>query len=136
MTSNRPYLIRAIYQWLVDNQMSPHVIVNALRDDTEVPQDYVTDGQIVLNLRPSAITGLSMENDAIRFLTRFNGISTEISFSPDAVMGIYAAENGQGMLFPEETQDSGDEPPPQDGPGGGKPTARGSKGRANLRVVK
>ncbi|MCB1668819.1 MAG: ClpXP protease specificity-enhancing factor [Pseudomonadales bacterium] len=102
MTSNRPYLIRAFYEWIVDNDCTPYVVVDAYHSGVSVPQDYVSDGQIVLNLAPRATTGLEMTNQGISFSTRFGGVPTSIYLPVSAVMGIYARENGQGMVFQEE----------------------------------
>lgn len=126
MTSSRPYVLRALYEWIVANQLTPHVLVNAMWPEVEVPQDYVKDGQIVLNLAPSAVQGLSLGNDFIVFNARFRGIPTDISVPVSAVMGIYARENGQGMMF--ETEEGS----PPDGP---TTTAR-PKGPPALKVVK
>lgn len=102
MTSNRPYLIRAIYDWIVDNELTPYLLVNALFPGVEVPQDHVDNGRIVLNMSPKACRGLHIENDRIVFTARFSGIATQIFVSPAAVLAIYAKENGRGMDFGEE----------------------------------
>lgn len=109
MTSSRPYLIRALYEWIVDNSLTPHLVVFAKGDGVEVPQQYVNkDGQIVLNVAPSAVMGLSLGNDAVTFNARFGGIPTDIYVPCTAVLGIYARENGQGMMFEPEPE----APPP------------------------
>jgi len=116
MTSNRPYIIRALYEWIVDNNLTPHLLVNAARDDVVVPTDYIEEGRIVLNINPGAVQELDMGNDWILFSARFSGKSMRLSFPPAAVLGIYAKENGKGMLFPEEPGDqgpSGDDPEPK-----------------------
>lgn len=128
MTSNRPYLIRAIYEWLVDNDLTPYLLVDAERDDVVVPTDYVEDGRIVLNMSPSAVRDLQLGNDWIMCHARFGGRAMSLSFPPSAVLGVYAKENGKGMLFPEEEE--GDETPPEP-----EPEDSGSK-RSHLRVVK
>jgi stringent starvation protein B len=102
MTTNRPYLIRAIYDWIVDNDLTPYLLVNADRPDVEVPQEYVSAGRIVLNISPKACRGLHIENDKILFTARFSGLATQIVLSPEAVFSIYAKENGRGMEFGEE----------------------------------
>lgn len=114
MTSNRPYLIRALYEWIVDNGMTPHLLVDADHPSAQVPSEYVEDGRIVLNISPSAVQSLVMENDSIGFSARFGGVPRQVSVMPDAVLGIYARENGKGMLFPEAEQpsDPDDTPPP------------------------
>jgi stringent starvation protein B len=118
MTPNRPYLIRAIYDWIVDNGLTPHLLVNAEHPAADVPPDYVKDGQIVLNASLSAVQDLNLGNELVSFSARFSGIPTDISFPPEAVLGVYARENGQGMLFPEEEPtdtppEDEPEPPPQ-----------------------
>lgn len=111
MTSSRPYLIRALYDWIVDNQLTPHLLVNAEADGVEVPPQHVEDGKVVLNLAPRAVHGLELGNELIRFSTRFSGTPTEVSLPPAAVLAIYARENGQGMLFPESEPGAPPEPP-------------------------
>ena len=108
MTSNRPYLIRALYDWIVDNELTPYLLVNAEFPGVEVPQEHVNGGRIVLNISPKACRGLHMENDRIVFTARFSGLATQIFLSPEAVLAIYAKENGRGMEFGEEY----DVPPP------------------------
>jgi len=127
MSSNRPYLIRALYEWLVDNRQTPYFLVDAEREDTVVPRDFVEDGRIVLNLSPNAVRDLDLGNELIHFSARFSGQAMEVMVPPDAVLGVYSRENGQGMLFPEteSPEDDGDEPePPQPPRGGGRPTLK------------
>ena len=111
MTSNRPYLIRAIYDWLVDNDLTPYLLVNAEFPGVEVPQEHVNGGRIVLNISPKSCRGLHLENDRILFTARFSGLATQIFLNPDAVLAIYAKENGRGMEFGEE-YDGPSSPPP------------------------
>ena len=113
MNSSRPYMIRALYEWIVDNNCTPHVLVNAMAEGVEVPQQYVKDGQIVLNIAPSAIVDLTMENDSLAFNGRFGGVPSDIYIPIPAVMGIYARENGQGMMFEPEDNPPGS-PSPSD----------------------
>ncbi|KTD13011.1 stringent starvation protein B [Legionella jamestowniensis DSM 19215] len=108
MTSNKPYLLRAIYDWIVDNDLTPYILVNSNFPGVQVPQEYVNNGRIVLNISPKACRGLHLENDRIIFTARFSGQSMQIFIVPAAVLAIYAKENGQGMEFPEEAH----EPPP------------------------
>ena len=96
MNSSRPYIIRAIYEWIVDNGCTPHLLVDVDHDGIDVPQSYVTDGQIVLNISPNAVVGLEMGNDLILFNGRFGGVATDIVVPIGAILGIYARENGQG----------------------------------------
>lgn len=129
MTSNRPYLIRAFYDWIVDNGCTPNLVVDALVRGVEVPQSYVADGQIVLNIAPRAVTRFAMDNDGISFNARFGGLPTEIKIPSGAVIGIYARENGQGMAF---KADENPEPPPTVG----SPPSAGGDTKRRLRVVK
>ena len=99
MTSTRPYLVRALYEWIIDNQCTPYLLVNALDPGTRVPQEYVKDGQIILNLAPGAIRGLVMDNERIEFSARFGGVARSLHVPLTAVMAIYARENGKGMFF-------------------------------------
>ncbi len=142
MTSSRPYLLRALYEWILENQCTPYIVVNAYATDVMVPQEYVKDGQIILNISPAAVHALEMTNDAVTFNGRFSGIPTPVYVPVTAVMGIYARENGQGMVF--ETESPPPEPPPstpkpvKNEHNADKPPAPGNKtrSRASLRVVK
>ena len=127
MKSSRPYLIRALYDWIVDNGCTPHVLIDAHAAGVEVPQQYVKDGQIVLNVSPGAVANLLISNEDISFRGRFGGIATDIRAPVGAVMGIYARENGRGMVFEAEPTPS---PPRDDGGSATPPPRRG------LRVVK
>jgi stringent starvation protein B len=102
MTSNKPYLIRAMFDWIVDNDLTPYLLVNAELPNVEVPQEHVNGGRIVLNISPKASRGLHLENDKILFTARFSGLATQIVLDPAAVLAIYAKENGRGMEFGEE----------------------------------
>lgn len=102
MISNRPYLIRAVYQWIVDNEWTPHVQVDANYPGVEVPLEFVDDGFIVLNVSPTAAQAVDLSNDWISFRARFQGVERKIGFPPQAVHAIFARENGQGMPFPPE----------------------------------
>lgn len=105
-TPTRPYLARAIYEWICDNQLTPYLLVDATQPYTEVPQQFVKDGQIVLNLAPHAVHQLQMSNESISFSARFGGVSKDIYIPISAVLGIYARENGQGLFFePSEYAD-------------------------------
>lgn len=98
-TPTRPYLARAIYEWICDNQLTPYLLVDATQPHTDVPLQFVKDGQIVLNLAPHAVHQLHMSNDAITFSARFGGVAKEIYVPIRAVLGVYARENGQGLFF-------------------------------------
>ena len=110
MRSNQPYLLRAFYDWIVDNQCTPYIIVDAFHEGTAVPQEFVKDGQIVLNIAPRAVTNFDMSGDAIIFSTRFGGVPVDLFMPFSAVLGIYAQENGKGMMF--DYEDNIDPNPP------------------------
>src|SRR5690606_2508997 len=120
MTSHRPYLVRALYEWILDNNCTPYILVNALEQGVEVPQNHVKDGQIVLNISPVAVQGLLVANEGLEFNGRFGGIPTRVYVPTTAIMGIYAKENGQGMIF-----EFGGETPPVPPPPGAAEGARG-----------
>lgn len=102
MTSNRPYLLRAMYEWIADNGMSAHLLVDAQVPGVRVPASAIRDGKVVLNVAPRAITQLQMGNDSIHFLARFGGVSQSIELPVAAIQAIYAQETGQGMMMPAE----------------------------------
>ncbi len=106
LTPSQPYLIRAIYEWIVDNELTPYLLVDASNDDVQVPVQYVENGKIVLNIAPRAVSNLELNNEHVNFDARFSGKPMQVIFPIDAVLAIYAKENGQGMVFNE-----GDEPP-------------------------
>jgi stringent starvation protein B len=136
MTSSRPYLMRALYQWIVDNGCTPYVVVNANRDDVQVPSAYVKDGQIVLNVSPGAVVGFHLDNAAMEFSARFGGVSMQIHVPMGAVLGIYARENGQGMLFEPEDNPS-PEPSPTETGGSVADIGKTKKpGKPGLKIVK
>lgn len=113
MTSLKPYLIRSIYEWIVDNQLTPHLLVDAENSDAILPQDYIEEGKIVLNIRPEAIQGLTLGNEEIQFNTRFSGNPMHIVTPTTAVLAIYAKENGKGMVFDPEEYNDAPPPPPE-----------------------
>ena len=117
MTSLKPYLIRAIYQWIVDNDMSPHLLVDADNTDAVIPREFIEDGKIVLNIRPEAIQGLLLGNEDVQFNARFSGKPMHICAPLYTVLAIYAKENGKGMIFDKDEDES---PPEQKPPS--KPT--------------
>lgn len=133
MTSSRPYLIRAIYEWLVDNQLTPYMMVDAMDKTVVVPEKYIEDGKIILNVAPMAVREMSMSNAEVHFEARFSGITHQISFPTQAVLAVYAFENGRGMVFSDEDDEGGDGKTPEPPRGAKAPKA---KGRPNLKVVK
>jgi len=102
MTSNRPYVLRALHEWILDNGMTPYILVNAELDNVIVPSEYVNDGKVVLNIAPRAVKDLYMGNDFVSFSARFGGAPFEVHVPQSAILAIYAKENGKGMIFPEE----------------------------------
>ena len=132
MNSSRPYILRALYDWIVDNDCTPHILVDATQPAVEVPAEYVKDGQIVLNVSPTAVIDLHLSNHLVTFNGRFGGRPTDVAFPVAAVLGIYARENGQGMVFePDEPPEPPE--PPADGPGSEESAAQK---RPSLKVVK
>lgn len=124
MTPLKPYLIRAIYDWILENHLTPHLLVDAENPHAVLPMQFVQDGRIILNIRPQAVEALDLGNTAIEFNTRFSGKSTYVKAPISAVLAIYAKENGKGMVFePEEPQDE-IPPPPSEPPKKAKPALR------------
>lgn len=106
MTSSKPYILRALYEWIVDNECTPYMLVAAELPGVQVPEDFVEDGQVVLNLAPSAVRALVMNNEVISFEARFSGVPHQILVPLQAIMALYARENGQGMYFePEQVEE-------------------------------
>jgi len=142
MSQTRPYLVRAFYEWIVDNDCTPHIVVNAEAKGVDVPQEYVENGQIVLNVSMTAVQSLLLGNDAISFQARFGGVAYHIYVPMNTVIAIYAKENGRGMVFAEDEN----EPTPTTGKvksrkGVGKDKDKDNKGgkgtgRPHLTVVK
>jgi stringent starvation protein B len=105
--------MRALYEWIVDNECTPYVLVDASMADVMVPQQFVKENQIVLNISPDAVVDLNISNQAVAFNGRFGGVATDVFVPISAVVGIYARENGQGMVFdPEEAAEPPDDTPP------------------------
>ncbi len=102
MTSNRPYLIRAIYEWIVDNHLTPYIVIDANFEGVQVPVEYVEEGKIVLNISPEACRGLHLENDRIVFTAKFSGNAVQVFVPPMSVLALYSKENGKGMFFNTE----------------------------------
>jgi len=102
MTSSKPYLVRALYEWLLDNDMTPHVLVNANVESVMIPKGIATDGKVVLNLAPSAIQQLEMTNEHLSFSARFSGVAQDVYCPMVSILAIYARENGEGTMFAED----------------------------------
>ena len=137
MNSSRPYLVRALYEWIVDNDCTPHMLVNSDYPKVQVPAGFASDGQIVLNVSPTAVRQLHMDNEAVSFEGRFGGVPHTLYVPIAAILGVYARENGQGMVFDlEEPLEADDEVEPgDDGPPPGSEPPRPT-GRPSLKVVK
>ncbi len=131
MSANRPYLVRAFHEWIVDNGCTPHLLVDANDPRCVVPQQFVKDGVIVLNISPSAVRDLSLGNEYVMFSARFGGVAQEITVPLGAVRAIYARENGQGMAF-----ESGSEGEPPDGGSPSPDSPPAPKTPPKLSVVK
>jgi stringent starvation protein B len=161
MTPRRPYMLRAFYDWLVDNELTPHLVVEATLPGVRVPEEFIQDGQIILNIAPRAVGNLELGNEAVTFSARFSGRPHSVIVPLYAVQAIYARENGAGTMFePEEAymdvlEEGIEEGPfeaPEQGPLLSVATAevevdaedsdpepeppRPTKGRPSLRVIK
>jgi len=99
MTPSRSYLLRALHEWILDNDSTPHIVVDATLNDVMVPERFISDGQIVLNISPSAVEGLSLGDEAVEFNARFGGVPMHVYVPILAVMAVYAKETGEGMGF-------------------------------------
>ena len=152
MTSHRPYLLRALYEWIADNGMTPHLLVDAMAPGVRVPTHTVKEGRVVLNVAERAVARLEMDNEAVRFTARFGGVSHPVMVPIASILAIYARETGQGMALPEDVagtpppdatdnglgdsdqgDDASDEPPDDRPPGDGGSTP---PRRGHLRIVK
>ena len=129
MTSNRPYLIRAMHEWIGDNGMTPYLLVDAAFPGVQVPTQAIKDGRVVLNVAARAVAQLELGNQFIRFHARFSGVSQSVEFPVAAVQAIYAQETGPGMMLPQEGQSAAPDPEPT---GGGDVPKKGP----HLRIVK
>ncbi len=127
LISTRPYFARALYDWIEDNKLTPYVLVDADADGAEVPRKYVREGRIILNVSSTAVRGLDISNDHIRFSARFGGVAMNIEFPIHALLAIYAKENGKGVFF---ERDGDLQPPPTD------PLPPSKSNKPSLKVVK
>jgi stringent starvation protein B len=128
MTSNRPYLLRALYEWISDNGLTPYLLVDAAAEQVRVPPGAAKDGRVVLNIAARAVTQFEIGNDRVVFLARFGGVSQQVFVPMAAVLAIYAQENGQGMMFSADNAPT--DPPPQPSQPDEAPK------RPHLRVIK
>ncbi|AAV81263.1 ClpXP protease specificity-enhancing factor [Idiomarina loihiensis] len=136
MTPKRPYLLRALYEWIVDNDLTPHLVVDATIVGTVVPQNFVSEGQIVLNISPTAVQGLQLAHHEVRFNARFGGQPMQVIVPMTAALAIYARENGAGAMF--EAEPELDKMPELDEEDKGSDDAeqKSAKKKPNLKVVK
>jgi stringent starvation protein B len=128
MTSNRPYLLRAMYDWISDNGLTPYILVDAAAPGVQVPKSAIKDGRVVLNVAARAVAQLELGQERVRFVARFSGVSQSVEVPMASLLAIYAHENGQGMMFPAENQPT---PPP-----GPNIDEAATKKGSHLRVVK
>ncbi|MEI2795931.1 ClpXP protease specificity-enhancing factor [Pseudoxanthomonas sp. F11] len=143
MTSHRPYLLRALNEWIADNGMTPHLLVDATQAGVQVPASAVKEGKVVLNIAERAVVRLMIDNDAVSFTARFGGVSQPVYVPISAVLAIYSRETGQGMALPEDVthdadtgEESGDDAPTTDIPPDDDTPPPGGKRPPFLRVVK
>ncbi len=140
MTSHRPYLLRALVEWIADNGMTPHLLVDATQPGVQVPASAVKEGKVVLNIAERAVVQLHIDNHSVSFTARFGGVSFPVMVPIAAVLAIYARETGQGMALPDDghaagPDDGGDDEPPSPDSSGGDDAPAAPK-RPHLRVVK
>jgi len=139
MTSNQPYMLRAFYEWIVDNDLTPYLVVDAYVEGTSVPQEHVKDGQIVLNVSPGSCSNLKMGNEHITFDARFGGVPRKLVVPCNAALAIYARENGAGTVFAVEDDPSVDASVDEvstPSPSKSKSKKPARKGPPNLTVIK
>ena len=106
MTSSTPYLIRALYEWIVDNAMTPYLLVDVSNIDVHFPQDLINDNKIILNISPSAVMNFLVDNMSVQFNAKFSGVEKFISFPVSSVLAIYSREKGRGMTFEKSVERS------------------------------
>ncbi len=134
MTPNKPYLIRALYEWLEDNNATPYIMVDSTQPNVEIPPGIAKDGKVVLNIAHRAVQGLEIDNAYIAFSARFSGVSQNLYIPIQAVMAIYSMEDGEGMMFADSEPATEDEPEAkveQD-----EPVKKDQKTRPGLKIVK
>lgn len=137
MTSSQPYLLRALNEWIVDNGATPQILVDSAHPELNIPDAVRTGDKVVLNISPSAVVDLEIDNEYVSFVARFGGVSHAVLVPVEAVQAIYARESGQGMMFPEAEQerDETGEASQSDGSSDGK-QAGPKRGKPNLKVIK
>lgn len=136
MSPSQPYLLRALNEWIVDNGMTPQLLVDTQHPGLEVPKSILGENKLVLNISANAVRDLLIDNEFVSFVARFSGVSHGVLVPIDAVLAIYTRENGQGMMFPESSvSNSSQQPPPKQDPDEQKPPSRAS-GKPDLKVIK
>ncbi|MAM87322.1 ClpXP protease specificity-enhancing factor [Allohahella sp. A8] len=141
MTPSRPYLLRALNEWILDNDLTPFIVVDASLPGVDVPRDFVSNGQIVLNISPGAVRSLLIDDETLEFTARFGGVPRLVSVPIVAIVAVYAKENGQGMVFGSEPGGSPDDAPDK-GPKKAKKSSKSSAekpkaaDRPSLKIVK
>jgi stringent starvation protein B len=126
MTSSRPYLVRALFDWIVENNLSPYLLVNTRVPGVQVPTEHVVNDKIIFNISPQAVKDLQMGNDVVAFNGRFGGKPRSVSVPVRSILAIYAKENGRGMVFNDDEED---QPPPDS-------SGQSGQAKAKLKVVK
>jgi stringent starvation protein B len=134
--SRRPYLLRAMHEWISDSAQTPHIVVDASIQGVEVPRQYVQGGKIILNVSNHATSNLNLGNDFVRFRARFGAATYDVSVPVGAVLGIYARETGQGMIFSEADAPPPPTEPPPPTPDGSSTTNTDGRRKPTLKVVK
>ncbi|GAB4170021.1 MAG: ClpXP protease specificity-enhancing factor [Wenzhouxiangellaceae bacterium] len=132
MSSSRPYLLRALYEWIVDNGLTPQILIDAQADQVQLPPHLASEAQVVLNISPTAVRDLAIDNEFLSFVARFSGVSHGVLVPIDAVQAIYARENGHGMMF----QETGPHRPDPDDCGPEKPRTGAATRSPHLKVIK
>jgi len=135
MTSSQPYLLRALNEWIVDNGSTPQILVDSTHPDVNIPDPVRSGDKVVLNISPSAVRDLEIDNEYVSFVARFSGVSHAVLVPVEAVQAVYARENGQGMMFPEPDREETDESSDADK----KPrtgAADRKRGKPDLKVIK
>lgn len=140
MNSTKPYLIRAIYEWCGDNHYTPYIVVS-VNSSTQVPMEYVVNGEIILNISQHAVSDLIMGNDVIQFMARFGGVPRKMQIPINAVKGIFAKEINQGLTFSVEPEDEAEAGPEKESTTDLKPSKKQKSKKSNtkkpnLQVIK
>ena len=136
--SKRPYLVRAMHEWMVDNENTPHIVVDATAEGVVVPVEHVKDGKIILNISESAAHNLKLGNRAVSFRARFGGVPFDVWVPIRSIMGIYARETGQGMIFSHDSDAVGSTHPDESTTVGlpADDNVETPRARSHLRVIK